>query len=102
MAGAGASGFFGEVVELDGVECFLGDAFGAVADGGNGGLADETGEAADAAGGALVEVGGVAGESAGWVLGQVEGVLQVGNEVGEGPGLAVAGGEGAAGPSPGG
>lgn len=60
-----------------------------VADSGAGGLADEAGEAADAAGSALVEVGGVAG-----VLGQVEGVLHVGDEVGEGAGLVVAGGGG--------
>jgi hypothetical protein len=36
--------FFGEVVELDGFQRFLGDAFGALADGGDGCLADETGE----------------------------------------------------------
>jgi hypothetical protein len=64
--------FFGEVVELDGFQRFLGDAFGAVADGGDGGLADEAGGASDAAGDALVEVGGVAGECPGFVLGQVE------------------------------
>ncbi|WP_432158908.1 hypothetical protein [Streptomyces sp. bgisy153] len=45
---------FGEVVESYGVEGGFGDAFGAVADGGDGGLADESGEASDAAGGALV------------------------------------------------
>ena len=51
---------FGEVVELYRVEGGFGDAFGAVADGGDGGLADEAGEGSDAAGGALVEVGGEA------------------------------------------
>lgn len=44
---------FGEVVQTDGVESGFGDAFGAVEQGGDGGLADEAGEAADAAGGAL-------------------------------------------------
>ncbi|AMW08122.1 hypothetical protein [Streptomyces qaidamensis] len=58
----GFGGCFGEVVELDGFERLFGDAFGAVADGGDGCLVDE---ASDAAGGALVEVGGVAGECAG-------------------------------------
>lgn len=59
-------------------------------------MADESGEASDAVGGALVEVGGVAGEGAGFVLLEVEGVFDVGDDVGEGAGLAVAGGEGAA------
>lgn len=70
--------------------------FGAVGDGVDGGLADESGEASDAACGALVEVGGVAGEGAGFVVGEVEGVFEVGDQVGEGVVVAVAGGEGAA------
>lgn len=66
---------FREVVEADGLECGLDDAFGAVADGGDSGVADEPCEGSDAAGGALVEVGGVAGEGAGFVLLEVEVVL---------------------------
>ncbi|MET7737724.1 hypothetical protein ABZT02_41455 [Streptomyces sp. NPDC005402] len=58
--------------------------FGAVADGGDGGLADESGEGSDAAGGALVEVGGVAGEGAVFVVGEVEVVFDVGDDVAEG------------------
>lgn len=54
----GAVVLFGEVVEADGFEGGFGDAFGAVDEGGDGGLADEAGEAADTTGGAFVEVGG--------------------------------------------
>lgn len=59
---------FGEVVEADVVEGGFGDAFGAVDEGGDGGLADEAGEAADPAGGAFVEVGGEMGKGAGLVV----------------------------------
>ncbi|MEU4729589.1 hypothetical protein [Streptomyces sp. NPDC023588] len=58
---------FGVVVEADGIQAGFGDAFGAVLNGGDGGLPDESGEASDAAGGALVEVGRVAGERSGLV-----------------------------------
>lgn len=84
---------FGVVVEADRVQRLLGDACGAVVDGGDGGLSDESGEAADASGGALVEVGGVAGEGTGPVLFKVEGVFEVGDGVGEGVCVAEAGGE---------
>ncbi|WP_374935494.1 hypothetical protein [Streptomyces sp. SM13] len=84
------------MVEADGVEGGFGDAFGAVMDGGDGGLADEPCEGSDAACGALVEVLGVAGEGAGFVLLEVEGVLDIGDALAEGFTFAVAGGEGAA------
>lgn len=87
---------FGEVVEADGVEGGFGDAFGAVVDGGDGGLADEPCEGSDAACGALVEVLGVAGEGAGFVLLEVEGVLDIGDDLAERLACAVAGGERAA------
>ncbi|MEV4339047.1 hypothetical protein [Streptomyces sp. NPDC049590] len=95
-ASAGTVVGFGEVVELYRVESSFGDAFGAVVDGGDGGLADESGEGSDAAGGALVEVGGVGREGAGCVLVEVEVVFDVGDGVAEGVAGAVSGGEGVA------
>ncbi|MFF5538664.1 hypothetical protein ACFY71_40510 [Streptomyces cinerochromogenes] len=56
------------MAELDGFERGPGDAFGAVADGGDGCLADGAGEASDTAGGVLVggrrRGGGCAGVNA--------------------------------------
>ncbi|MFB7560487.1 hypothetical protein [Streptomyces brevispora] len=99
VLGAGVVVGFGEVVEADGLGCGLGDVFGAVADGGDGGggwLADQSGEGSGAAGGALVEAGGVAGECSGLVVLEVEVVFDGGGDVAERLVGAVAGGEGAA------
>ncbi|MEU9381636.1 hypothetical protein AB0D38_11870 [Streptomyces sp. NPDC048279] len=74
---------FGAVVELYLFEGVFGDAFGAVRDGGDGGLADESGGGSDTVDGALVEVGGVPEEDTGFVLLEVEGVFDVGDDVAE-------------------
>lgn len=76
-------------VESYRVEGGLGEALGAVEDGG---WADESGEGADTACGALVEGGGVAGEGTGSVVGEVEMGFGVGDDVAERVAGAVAGG----------
>lgn len=57
FGGAGPAVLFGEVVERDGVEQCLGDAFAVVEAGFDGGLADQAGQAADPSGGPFVQVG---------------------------------------------
>lgn len=63
---------FGEVVEADGFECGLGDAFGAVEDRGDRGLPDESGQAPDSSHGPLAEIGGVTGKRPGPVRPEIE------------------------------
>ncbi|MBQ1158782.1 hypothetical protein KBZ21_11655 [Streptomyces sp. A73] len=71
---------FGEVVEPDGLQRPLGDAFGAVADRGDRGLADQSGKAPDLPCGPVVEVGGLAGQGAGPVRAQIECCLDPGDQ----------------------
>ncbi|WP_326589466.1 hypothetical protein [Streptomyces brevispora] len=64
VLGAGVVVGFGEVVEADGLGCGLGDAFGAVADGGHGGgdVAERLVGAVAGGEGAAADQGGASGE----------------------------------------